>query len=198
MKSFCISSLFLLLLSILSTYAQDNFRVVSPEQIKPTVFNFLDKHGKHSDTELSKNLKEYLVSQGYTFVQVSVSKTAGITTLQIKPGFMGKAKVAGNEYLDEDGILDQLDWETGQPFNYSKFYNQTSRLNRYRFVQVDSKLKPVRGHDGEIQVNADFNVEDQFPLSPYISISNDGTEQSSVGGPGSDWKSGRILCPMTD
>jgi hemolysin activation/secretion protein len=179
MKSFCISSLTLLLLSILSIHAQDNFRVVSPEQLKPTIFEFLDDHRNLSDTELSKSLKEYLVAQGYTFVQVSVSKTAGVTTLQVKPGFMGKAKVAGNEYLDEDGILDHLDWETGQPFNYSKFYNQTSRLNRYRFVQVDSKLKPVRGHDGEIQVNADFNVEDQLPLSPYISISNDGTEQSS-------------------
>ena len=120
-----------------------------------------------------------MVDKGYSFAQVSISETAGLTTIEVKPGFMGTADVSGNKFLDSDGILQKLDWQTGDIFNYSKFYNQTSRLNRYRFVNVDSKLKPLRGHDGEIQVNANFEVEDRYPISFFVGLSNDGTEQSS-------------------
>ena len=52
-------------------------------------------------------------------------------------------------------------------------------LIRNRFVQVDTKLKPIRSDNGEIQVNADFEVEDRFPVSPYIRVSNDGSRQTS-------------------
>ena len=179
MKSFCISSVVLLLLSISSAFGNDQLRVVSPDELKPLIYEFLEDSNDLSNAQLSKSLKDFLIQRGYTFAQVSLSKTAGVTTLEVKPGFMGKANVSGNKFLQEDGILDNLDWETGKPFNYSKFYNQTSRLNRFRFVQVDSKLKPVRGHEGEIQVNADFDVQDQYPISTYINVSNDGTEQSS-------------------
>lgn len=179
MKSFFLSALSIVLLSNLPLKAGVNYRVVSPEQLKPIIFDFLEDNKKLTNVETTDRLKEHLIKHGFTFAQVSISETAGVSTLEVKPGFMGKAKVTGNEYLGEDGILDNLSWNTGDPFNYSKFYSQSSRLNKYRFVQVDSKLKPVRGHSGEIQVNADFKVKDQFPISPYIKVSNDGTDQSS-------------------
>ena len=168
-----------MLLLILPLKAGVDYRVVSPEQLKPIISEFLDDNRNLPKNEVSPALKEYLIKQGFTFAQVVFTETGGVPTLEVKPGFMGKAQVTGNDHLGDAGILTNLNWKTGDPFNYSKFYSSTSRLNKYRFVQVDSKLKPVRGHGGEIQVNADFNVKDQYPLSPYIKVSNDGTDQSS-------------------
>lgn len=168
-----------MLLLILPLQAGVDYRVVSPEQLKPFISDFLEDNRNLPKNKASLALKEYLIKQGFTFAQVIFSETGGVPTLEVKPGFMGRAQVKGNDHLGDEGILTNLNWKKGDPFNYSKFYNSTSRLNKYRFVQVDSKLKPVRGHDGEIQVNADFKVEDQYPISPYIKVSNDGTEQSS-------------------
>ena len=179
MKSFFLSSLSIMLLLILPLQAGVDYRVVSPEQLKPIISDFLEDNRNLPKNKASLALKEYLIKQGFTFAQVIFSETGGVPTLEVKPGFMGQAQVKGNDHLGDEGILTNLNWKKGDPFNYSKFYNSTSRLNKYRFVQVDSKLKPVRGHDGEIQVNADFKVEDQYPISPYIKVSNDGTEQSS-------------------
>ncbi len=169
----------MLLLSLSSLHASQDLRVVAPEQLKPIVFDYLGDNAELTGADLEDGLRKHLISKGYSFAQVAVSSTAGITTLEVKPGFMGNAKVDGNQYLQADGILDRLKWRKGRPFNYSEFHSQSSRLNRYRFVQVDSKLKPVRGHDGEIQVNADFEVEDEYPVSPSVGFSNDGTDQSS-------------------
>ena len=168
-----------MLLLILPLQAGVDYRVVSPEQLKPIISDFLEDNRNLPKNKASLALKEYLIKQGFTFAQVIFSETGGVPTLEVKPGFMGQAQVKGNDHLGDEGILTNLNWKKGDPFNYSKFYNSTSRLNKYRFVQVDSKLKPVSGHDGEIQVNADFKVEDQYPISPYIKVSNDGTEQSS-------------------
>ncbi|MDG1138157.1 MAG: ShlB/FhaC/HecB family hemolysin secretion/activation protein [Opitutales bacterium] len=179
MKSFFLTGVSIMLLSILTLKAGVSYRVVSPNQLKPIIFGFLEDNKNLSEKKTTDRLKEFLIKQGFTFAQVSISETAGVSTLEVKPGFMGKAKVTGNEYLGEESILDNLSWNTGEPFNYSKFHSQSSRLNKYRFVQVDSKLKPVRGHNGEVQVDANFNVKDQYPISPYVKVSNDGTDQSS-------------------
>ena len=179
MKSFCSCLLIISLFAISATGSNENLRVVAPDDLKPVLFEFLSEHQNLPEKDLRSKLKKYLTEEGFTFAQVAISKTAGVTTIEVKPGFMGKAQVKGNKYLDSSGILKNLDWNVGDPFNYADFYNQSSRLNRQRFLQIDSKLKPVRGHDGEIQVNADFDVKDQYPISPYVSISNDGTEQSS-------------------
>jgi len=168
-----------MLLLILPLKAVSGYRIVSPDQLTPLIFEFLEDNKDLPEQELSSSLKKYLVDQGFTFAQVVVSDAAGVPTVEVKSGFMGKAKVRGNEHFGEESILENLNWKTGEPFNYTKFYNHTARFNKYRFVNVDSKLKPVRGHRGEIQVDADFHVKDQYPISPYIRLSNDGTDQSS-------------------
>jgi len=149
-----------MLLLILPLKAVSGYRIVSPDQLTPLIFEFLEDNKDLPEQELSSSLKKYLVDQGFTFAQVVVSDAAGVPTVEVKSGFMGKAKVRGNEHFGEESILENLNWKTGEPFNYTKFYNHTARFNKYRFVNVDSKLKPVRGHRGEIQVDADFDVKD--------------------------------------
>ena len=179
MNSFFSCALTILCFPFLSLFSETELHISYPSEVKTKVMHFLDKSDDLNPKDICDGLRDYLKSSGYTFVQVTLSETAGVTTIDIKPGFIGKATIRGNKHLSTTGIIKNLDWETGRIFNYNHFFNQTAKLNKYRFINVDSKLKPVRAHDGEIQVNADFQVKDEFPLISYMTFSNDGTTQSS-------------------
>ena len=154
-------------------------RVICPDGVRPYVSSFINNNEVSTDKAFTGGLQKHLITNGFTFAQVNANETSGVVTIVVKPGFYGRSTISGNNNISDAGILSNLDWKTGKLFNYNKFYSESSRLNRNRFVQVDAKLKPIRSDDGEIQVNADFTVEDSFPISPYVKISNDGTEQSS-------------------
>jgi len=160
-------------------FALPEYKLICPKEIRSISTTFINAHDDISGSDLSQNLRELLVNNGYPFAQVSASESNEILTIEVKTGFYGKATISGNNYLSDHSVLQNLNWRAGKTFNYSKFYTASSRLNRKRFIQVDTKLSPVRTKDGEIQVNADFRVQDKYPLSPYIKVSNDGTDQSS-------------------
>ncbi len=169
----------LIIFTLIAGVVLGKVRVFSPEKLDPLVTNFVNINENLSVNDLSEGLKNYLVNKGYTFTQVKISETAEYSALTVLPGVMGEVDISGNEQLSSEGILNKLGWKKGEPFNYSSFFSKSSSLNRYNFIQVDSKLKPTRGTDGKIVVNANFEVEDQFPAISTISFSNDGTEQSS-------------------
>ena len=177
MKSFICC--FLAFLFSLTLLAKQNYKIICPVEISSTVTDILSEHAESPNNVLSEELRKELVNRGYSFAQVSITENNGLTSILVKPGIIGDASIAGNNYLSSEGILKKLGWKPGDLFNYNEFYSKSSNLNRNNFIQVDSKLKPIRGQDGEIRVNAAVAVEDKFPLKPYFKLSNDGTEQSS-------------------
>ena len=154
-------------------------RLVCPDEVRPIILDYIGSNKVLANEQFNDSLQQYLIKEGYSFAQVDTTESLGIITIEIKAGFYGKPTISGNDYLSESTILNNLAWDSGELFNYKEFYTQSSRLNRNRFIKLDTKLKPIRSNDGEIQVNADFTVKDSFPITPYIKISNDGTEQSS-------------------
>ena len=177
---YCINSLIILSTLFPSVlFSLSEYRLICPKEIRSISTTFINAHDHISDSDLSQNLRELLVNNGYPFAQVDASKSNDILIVEVKTGFYGKATISGNNYLSDHSVIQNLNWRAGKTFNYSKFYTASSRLNRNRFIQVDTKLSPVRTKGGEIQVNADFKVQDKYPVSPYIKVSNDGTDQSS-------------------
>lgn len=179
MKSYTGIALALLFLPVYLIFAESHYRVSCPEDLKPLVNKYLEQNPNQTLEATKEGLRKYLVETGYSFAQVLAAKTQGVSTIEVKTGYMGKTKLKGNQYLSEESILANLDWKTGNPFNFGEFQGNSARLNKNRFITVDSKLKPVRGYDGEIQINADLSVVDKYPVGYYFKISNDGTEQSS-------------------
>ena len=94
-------------------------------------------------------------------------------------GKMGKASITGNQSLSEEGLLSYLNWKSGEPFNYGSFQSSAARLNGNRFVNVDTKLAPTRGADGDVMVNAAFSVKDSTLIGFSFGFSNDGSSRSS-------------------
>ena len=74
-----------MLLLILPLKAGVDYRVVSPEQLKPIISEFLDDNRNLPKNEVSPALKEYLIKQGFTFAQVVFTETGGGPTLEVKP-----------------------------------------------------------------------------------------------------------------
>ncbi|MBP51712.1 MAG: hypothetical protein CMI27_01050 [Opitutae bacterium] len=179
MKSFTGSAFILFLFPLLLASAASPPRLSCPEELKPLVTKYLEMNPSESLEETKNGLRKHLVEAGYSFAQVFAVKTAGVSTIEVKTGFMGKTNLKGNQFLSNESILQSLNWSTGEPFNFGSFQSNSARLNANRFITVDSKLKPVRGYDGEIQVNADLSVVDKYPIGYSFNISNDGTEQSS-------------------
>jgi len=156
-------------------FAQAAYRIDCPDSLRVLIQSHVSANKRVSDQELTQSLRNHLVSKGYAFAQVEIS----FGVIKVKLGHMGKTSISGNQHLSDKGILTYLNWETGQPFNYANFKSNAARLNANRFVEVDTKLAPVRGENGDILVNADFTVEDSSPIGFSLGFSNDGTSQSS-------------------
>jgi len=129
-----------------------------------------------------KKVSAHLRKKGYTFATASVASAPGKPEhlkVSVQAGKIGVGNVDGNTWLSSEGILDSVRWEKGETFHYGKFQSAAASLNSNRFVTVDSKLRPRRGDDGEIIVDADFNVEDSIPVIYKFRVANDGTKDSS-------------------
>jgi hemolysin activation/secretion protein len=124
----------------------------------------------------------HLRKNGYPFATARATSdpaNPGRLTVAVAPGKIGVGNVDGNAWLSSEGILKSILWTEGEIFHYGKFQSAASTLNRNRFVNVDSKLRPRRADNGEIIVDADFQVEDSLPVVYKARIANDGTEESS-------------------
>jgi hemolysin activation/secretion protein len=124
----------------------------------------------------------HLRKKGYPFATAQATSdpaNPGRLTVAVKPGKIGVGNVDGNAWLSSEGILKSILWTEGETFNYGKFQSAASALNRNRFVNVDSKLRPRRSDNGEIIVDADFKVDDSLPVVYKARVANDGTEESS-------------------
>ena len=124
----------------------------------------------------------FLRENGYPFANAVATfdpAAPGKLTLTVKPGKLGVGNVDGNVWLSSEGILRSLGWNEGETFHYGKFHASASGLNQNRFVEVNSKLRPRRGEDGGIIVDADFSVEDSVPVVLTVDVINDGPRQSS-------------------
>ena len=124
----------------------------------------------------------HLRKNGYPFATARATSdpaNPGRLTVAVKPGKIGVGNVDGNAWLSSEGVLKSILWTEGEIFNYGKFQSAASALNRNRFVNVDSKLRPRRVDNGEIIVDADFKVDDSLPVVYKARVANDGTEESS-------------------
>jgi hemolysin activation/secretion protein len=124
----------------------------------------------------------HLRKNGYPFATARATSdpaNPGRFTVAVKPGKIGVGNVDGNAWLSSEGVLKSILWTEGEIFNYGKFQSAASALNRNRFVNVDSKLRPRRADNGEIIVDADFRVDDSLPVVYKARVANDGTEESS-------------------
>ena len=166
----------LLITSVSSLYSVP---IICSVDLRDTLESYLSDHSDLSPSDAAKQLESYLRQNGYPFAQAKVGNLDGRTVILIKEGKVGEARVAGNTHLSTKGILKNLDWNSGDSFNYGKFQRQAAQLNRNRFILVDTKLSPKRADDGEVIVDADFKVKDSVPISGNLDISNNGTPQSS-------------------
>jgi len=143
--------------------------------------------GSPQVSAFGEKVSAHLRKKGYTFATASVASAPGKPEhlkVSVQAGKIGVGNVDGNTWLSSEGILDSVRWEKGETFHYGKFQSDAASLNSNRFVTVDSKLRPRRGDDGEIIVDADFNVDDSVPVAFTANVSNDGARQSS------GWRSG--------
>jgi hemolysin activation/secretion protein len=130
----------------------------------------------------AEKVSGHLRKAGYPFATVRATSdpaNPGRLTVAVKPGKIGIGNVDGNAWLSSEGILKSILWSEGEVFHYGKFQSAAAALNRNRFVNVDSKLRPRRSENGEIIVDADFKVDDSLPVVYKARIANDGTEESS-------------------
>jgi hemolysin activation/secretion protein len=130
----------------------------------------------------AEKVSAHLRKNGYPFATARATSdpsSPGRLTVAVNPGKIGVGNVDGNAWLSSEGILKSILWTEGEIFHYGKFHSAAAALNRNRFVNVDSKLRPRRTESGEIIVDADFKVEDHVPLVFTSGIANDGVEQSS-------------------
>ena len=166
----------LLITSVSSLYSVP---IICSVDLRDSLEKQLQDHSDLSAKDAAKHIESYLRQGGYPFAQAQVVELDGRKVISVKEGKIGNASVSGNKHLSTKGIIKNLDWNSGESFNYGKFQRQAAQLNRNRFVVVDTKLSPKRGKDGEIVVDADFKVKDSVPISGNLDISNNGTPQSS-------------------
>jgi len=166
----------LLLTSVSSLYSVP---IICSVDLRESLEKLLHDHSDLSAKDAAKHIESYLRQGGYPFAQAQVVELDGRKVISVKEGKIGNASVSGNKHLSTRGIIKNLNWNSGESFNYGKFQRQAAQLNRNRFVVVDTKLSPKRGKDGEIIVDADFKVKDSVPISGNLDISNNGTPQSS-------------------
>lgn len=153
--------------------------IVCSDNLRDILEKRLSDHSDLSANDAAKELETYLRQNGYPFAQAKAVNLDGRKVISIKEGKVGTAKVTGNEHLSTKGILKNLDWNSGDSFNFGKFQRRAAQLNRNRFIVVDTKLSPSRADDGEVIVDADFKVKDNVPISGNLDVSNSGTPQSS-------------------
>lgn len=158
---------------------QAHFIVDCPDNLRSLIEDYLSENDTHDSKEVTSGLRNHLTNKGFTFAQVKVSKAGSKYLVAVKMGKMGKASINGNQSLSEEGLLSYLNWKSGEPFNYGSFQSSAARLNGHRFVNVDTKLAPTRGADGDVVVNAAFSVKDSTPIGFSFGFSNDGSSQSS-------------------
>lgn len=169
----------LLALFVCSFSSLSGTPIVCSDDLRDTLEFYLSEHSDLSANDAAEQLEAYLRQKGYPFAQAKAVNLDGRKVISIKEGKVGNAKVTGNEHLSTKGILKNLDWNSGDSFNFGKFQRQAAQLNRNRFIVVDTKLSPNRADDGEVFVDADFKVKDSVPISGNLDISNNGTPQSS-------------------
>ena len=173
--AFFVVSLQMLILGSL----QASYEIDCPDNLRKIVKSYLTAQPELSQEAIKTGLRQHLTNRGFTFAQVNASKVGSKMLVTVKQGVMGKATFQGNKHLSDSGLLSYLNWESGKAFNYSSFQSSAARLNANRFVNVDSKLAPIRGKDGDVTVNAGFSVEDSLPIGLSVGFANDGTSQSS-------------------
>ena len=149
------------------------YMVEAPAELQHTCEAFLADQPSRSGKDTADALRKHLVDKGYTFAQVSIGFKNNRNILVVKEGKIGKATYTGNQFLSSAGISEYINWKEGDSFNFGRFQKSTATLNRKKFVEVDTKLTPVRGEDGEILVNADFSVDDTIPLTGSINVRGD-------------------------
>ena len=123
-----------------------------------------------------------LQDQGYIFATVSVyrpSLVQGFLKLRVHVGELGQVTVRGNRFRSAEQILRQMEWNTGQEFDYSTLFNRLYTLNANPSMQVQSQLRPRQEADGRRVIDADITVEERWPLSGALTISNDGSMETS-------------------
>lgn len=127
-----------------------------------------------------------LQDEGYLFATVSVYRPSlklGFLKVRIHVGEKGEVTVAGNRWFTAEQILDSVEWETGNHFNYRNLYNELFSLNVRPGMNVETELKPRVDADGKRVVDVEFIVEDRFPLHLAWNIANTGSKDTS------DWRS---------
>ena len=139
----------LLLTSVSSLYSVP---IICSVDLRDSLEKQLHDHSDLSAKDAAKHIKSYLRQGGYPFAQAQVVELDGRKVISVKEGKVGHASVSGNKHLSTKGIIKNLDWNSGESFNYGKFQRQAAQLNRNRFVVVDTKLSPKRGKDGELSL----------------------------------------------
>lgn len=163
---------FLLLASVLfaSSALHARYQVECSIGLRTIAESFVRSHPGLAGQDMSDGLRKHLVEKGYTFAQVSLARKAGQDVLIVQEGLMGSTTVKGNKYLSSAGIAEYLNWEHGKSFNFGSFQRSAAALNRHRFVEVDAKLAPTRGKDGEIIVDAELSAQDSLPVGGSFNV----------------------------
>ena len=191
-----LATLLVLLVSFFASYSQSSAQAITqvaftmPTELEAVLEDF---HGGAQGlvglpvnspraSAFADEVSAHLRNKGFPFANVRATfdpAKPGRLTIAVKAGKIGVGNVDGNAWLSSEGILKSILWSEGEVFNYGKFQSAAAALNRNRFVNVDSKLRPRRSENGEIIVDADFKVNDSLPIVYKARIANDGTKDSS-------------------
>jgi len=165
-----INTLIFSLVALTASSLHARYVVESVLNVRSISESFVTSNPRLHGKDMSDGLRKHLVDRGYTFAQVTLERKAGKDILVVKEGKMGSTSITGNKHLSNSGIIDYLNWNEGDSFNFGTFQRNTASLNRRNFVEIDTKLSPTRSSNGEVLVNADFTAKDSQPAAGSVNL----------------------------
>lgn len=136
--------------------------------------------------QFKANLVKAMQEEGYVFATVSYREallSEGLLVIKVQTGQQGAVTVKGNKNYTAEQVLEFVEWETGNEFNYNKLFENLYRANSRAHLEVASNIKPRNVGDGKRVVDVELSVKERLPVNVAWRFENTGIRETS------DWRS---------
>lgn len=136
--------------------------------------------------QFQANLVKALQEEGYVFATVNYREallSEGLLVVKVQTGQQGAVTVKGNKNYTAEQVLEFVEWETGDEFNYNKLFENLYRANSRAHLEVASNIKPRNVGEGKRVVDVELTVKERYPVNVAWRFENTGIRETS------DWRS---------